>query len=175
MEEVYKNIDGYDGFYQVSNLGNVKSLKGKTERLLKQYKDKNGYLHVSLSKNSNLQTFQVHRLVCLHFIENNEDLVVNHKDGNKSNNILENLELVTQKENIKHSFVELGRNGTMLGRTGKNHGASKQVAQIKNDIILNTFENTVIAAQETNSNQSCISRVCNGERKTHNGFNWKYI
>ena len=91
MEEVYKNIDGYDGFYQVSNLGNVKSLKGKTEILLKQYKDKNGYLYVSLSKNSNLQTFQVHRLVCLHFIENNEDLVVNHKDGNKSNNILENL------------------------------------------------------------------------------------
>lgn len=175
MEEIYKNINNYDGFYKVSNFGNVKSLKGKTERLLKQYQDKFGYLHVSLSKNGSLKTFQVHRLVCLCFIENNEDLVVNHKDGNKSNNNLNNLELVTQQENIIHSFTDLGRVGTMSGKFGKEHGASKQVVQIKGGIILNTFENTVIAAKETNSNQSCISRACNGERKIHNGFNWKYI
>lgn len=175
MEEIYKDIDGYAGFYKISNLGNVKSLKGKTERFLKQYKDKNGYLHVSLSKNGHLKTFQVHRLVCLHFIENNTKLVVNHKDGNKSNNILENLELVTPQENIIHSFRELGRVGTMSGRFGRGHGASKQVIQIKDNIVLNIFENTLIAAKETNSDQSCISRVCNGKRKTHNGFNWKYV
>lgn len=175
MEEIYKDINNYYGFYKISNFGHIKSFKGKTQRLLKQYQDKNGYKHVSLSNNNTIKTFQVHRLVCLHFIENNEKLVVNHKDGNKSNNNINNLELVSQKENILHSFRELGRVGTMSNRFGKEHIASKSVKQIKNGIVLKIFDNTVIAAKETKSNQTGISKACNGKLKTHNGFTWEYI
>ena len=108
--ELWKDIKGYEGLYQVSNLGRVKSLKNKSnhinEIILKQGKDrKKGYMNVSLSVNSKTKTFKVHKLVATHFIPNIDNkLQVNHKNGDKSDNRVINLEWVTCKENIKHAW-----------------------------------------------------------------------
>ena len=114
MQEIWKDIPGYEGYYQASNLGNIKSLlfqnnvfnkKYKREKILKPKKSKDNTLRVELWKDGNNKTWLVHRLVALTYLENgNTNLTVNHKDGNRLNNNLENLEMVTLKENIQHAF-----------------------------------------------------------------------
>lgn len=115
--EVWKDIPGYAGMYQVSNLGRVKSLERDTkrsrpqhikERILKQTPNKTSgnYLQVYLADAGKYKAFLVHRLVAQAFIPNTDNKpVVNHKDGNKQNNCLENLEWCTHKENVLHAFV----------------------------------------------------------------------
>ena len=103
MEEIWKDISGYEGLYQISNLGNVKSLNysrtGK-ERILKPGTDKDGYLLVTLYKNRNKRPFKIHRLVAKAFIPNPDNKSdVNHKDENKTNNCVDNLEWMTRMEN----------------------------------------------------------------------------
>jgi hypothetical protein len=114
--EVWKDIKGYKGFYQVSNLGRVRSLKKEftfknggvrvfNEIILKPDISKLGYESVRLSKKSKVKAYKIHRLVAVHFIENFENkLEVNHIDGIKSNNTLDNLEWVTSSENKNHAF-----------------------------------------------------------------------
>jgi hypothetical protein len=100
--EQWKDIKGYEGFYQVSNLGNVKNIKRNTIRKLKE--DNSGYLHCLLSANAVRKTFLVHRLVAAAFIDNPENKpFINHINANRSDNCVENLEWCTQKENINHS------------------------------------------------------------------------
>ena len=137
MEEIWKDIEGYEGLYQVSNLGRVKSLNrdhqansrwGKTmkrvikEKLLKE--DKTGrYLRVSLSKNGIKQRFSINRLVAQAFIPNIKNKPqVNHKDGNRDNNQVENLEWCTAKENMQHA-----RSNNLITNIpiGENHPSSK--------------------------------------------------
>ena len=100
MEE-FRNIQNFED-YKVSNLGNVKSLKNNKEKLLSPSKNTNGYLSIVLSKNGKLKTFKVHQLVAMCFLNHNPcgaKIVVNHKDFNKINNKVDNLELVTTREN----------------------------------------------------------------------------
>jgi hypothetical protein len=120
MKEVWKDIEGYEGQYQVSNLGNVKSLNrfvyqldrsGKPSisnykgRVLKFGHRKNGYLYIVLSKNNKQKKENIHRLVAKAFIPNPLNKPqVNHKDGNKKNNLIGNLEWNTMSENHKHAF-----------------------------------------------------------------------
>lgn len=114
MEEIWKDIEGYEGLYQVSNLGNVKSLrkridKGKChryfdEKILKPIETNRGYLRVKLCKDRKIKKIRVHRLVAEAFIKRPE-LEVNHIDGNKKNNKVENLEWVTQRENKQHAWI----------------------------------------------------------------------
>lgn len=104
MVEEWKEIDRYDGDYFISNLGRILSKKGKSDRLLKLSKDKNGYLVTCLCANSITQNVKAHRLVALYFLEkppNKND--VNHIDGNKTNNSSNNLEWVTHMENVQHA------------------------------------------------------------------------
>lgn len=97
---------GYEGMYQVSTFGNVKSLKYNKERLLKQGIKKAGYHIVVLSKKGKLKQFTVHRLVAEAFFNMiPKNLVVDHIDGNKSNNHLYNLQLITQTENVRKTWV----------------------------------------------------------------------
>lgn len=103
MTETWKDIPNYEGIYQVSNLGNVKSLKKNIT--LKQFGDNYGYLQVILYKKYSRKTGKVHRLVGLAFIDNPEGKPqINHKDGNKHNNHVSNLEWMTNKENKKHAM-----------------------------------------------------------------------
>ena len=102
MEEIYKDVLGYEGIYQVSNLGNVKSLKFSKEKILKPYKDTGGYLTVDFNKN-NRKTFMVHKIVATAFL-GVSDLHVNHKNSDRNDNRLENLEYVNRRENNTHRF-----------------------------------------------------------------------
>lgn len=107
MEEVWKNIDGYNGEYQVSNMGRVYSVKNRM--LLKESFNKDGYVLIALYNNGNRRGCSLHRLVAKEFILNTENKPeVNHKDLNKTNNRADNLEWVTKVENMRHA-VENGK------------------------------------------------------------------
>jgi hypothetical protein len=129
MEEIWKDIKGFEAIYQISNLGRVKSLKrsithsywGKvnlSERIKKAFIDRCGYYSVMLHKESVKKSFSVHRLVALAFIPNeNKKLDVNHKNGIKTDNRLENLEWMTRSENVIHSLktrLKIPKNGNQV-------------------------------------------------------------
>ena len=116
MEEVWKDVQGYEGLYQVSNLGRVKSLERIVKRknqpdlpvagkILNPRTGKNGYAYVILSKESKGKTANIHRMVAEAFVSKLEGCnVVNHLDGNKGNNICNNLEWCNSSKNNKHAF-----------------------------------------------------------------------
>lgn len=120
-EEVWKDVIGYEGLYQVSNFGNVKSLGNefsRKERFLKLSPQSKGYLTVVLQKNATRKTVLVHRLVAEHFIYNIESKSqVNHIDGDKTHNIVSNLEWVSHRENLDHAIKN---NLTLKGEENRN-------------------------------------------------------
>jgi hypothetical protein len=105
MTEIWKDIPNYEGFYQVSNFGNIKSFHLKSrneEKILKTTKNAVGYLNCNLCKNGNRKLYQVHQLVAMAFLNhtpNGITLVVNHINFNRLDNRVENLEIVTHREN----------------------------------------------------------------------------
>lgn len=106
--EIWKDIPGYENFYKVSNLGNIKSLKrpGAKEKLLKGEIDQDGYIRITLAKNGKTKKYKAHRLVMMAFNNTNDSsLQINHIDGNKKNNKLENLEWCTASYNTRHSYI----------------------------------------------------------------------
>lgn len=121
QEEIWKPIQGYEGLYEVSNLGQVKSLKRSVKhskrgmratpcKLLKPSITKTGYPNVSLCKDGVVAYKSIHRLVAQAFIPNPCGLPqVNHKDGNRANNLLSNLEWVSVSQNVQHGFDSLNR------------------------------------------------------------------
>jgi len=112
MQEEWRPIKGYEGLYEVSNTGRIKShleLCRVKNKLLKGFKMEKGYIRVSLSKNKIFKTYSIHRLVAIVFIPNIENKPdINHIDNNPSNNNINNLEWVTNEENKRHS-VKQGR------------------------------------------------------------------
>jgi hypothetical protein len=122
-KEIWRDIEGFEEMYQISNLGRVKSLKRisrrysnggvkfEQERILKTRTNTSGYEDVPLTKNGKCKRFSIHRLVAKAFLEPSDKPEVNHKDGNKLNNNVSNLEWCTKAENIKHSF-KMGLNST---------------------------------------------------------------
>lgn len=141
--EIWKSIPGYEGLYEVSNFGNVKRLARKriistgvskplSEKILKKFTGKFGYIHVNLYKNKKLKQHRVHRLVMLAFTHMpNDKTNVNHIDGNKSNNNLSNLEWCSHKENTIHAY----KIGLAKGRPGEQNSnnklTTKQVLEIR--------------------------------------------
>ena len=102
-KEIWKDVPGFEGMYQVSDLGNVKSLKFGKERLLKQATDSTGYLNVSLYKEGKRKGFKAHVLVAMAFLNHvpcGHRLVVDHIDNDKMNNSLDNLQVITNRENL---------------------------------------------------------------------------
>lgn len=143
MKEIWKQIEGGYEEYQVSNFGQIKSLKSKNEKILHLDKDRHGYMNVRLCKNGTRKRFKVHRLVAMAFIENpNRFPEINHKDGNKENNFVENLEWVTRSQNIKHAFDIGLRSPSGSGciqyhkpSYGENNGRHKLTQQDVDDIL----------------------------------------
>lgn len=136
MSEIWIEIKNYEGCYMISNLGNVKTLSRcvngslRKERILKQKIHRDGYRMVTLQKDKKRNYILVHRLVALHFIENKHNKpCVNHIDGNKGNNYVENLEWATVKENSNHA-VSLGLCPHSVGETNIK-------SKLKNSDIIN--------------------------------------
>lgn len=181
MKEIWKDIKGYKGIYQVSNLGNVKSLPRKTNNqyykgsYLKQYIYK-GYLKLQLTKHSKSKWFLVHRLVAQAFIPNPENKPqVNHIDGNKLNNSINNLEWVTNSENQIHSYRILKNIPSMKNHFGSNHVAAKAIYQFdKNNIFIKKWSSIIEATKTLNICACNITDCAKGNRKTAGGFIWKY-
>lgn len=166
MIEVWKDIDGYEGLYQVSNLGRIRSLKYGKERILKHRKDKDGYLRVGLYKNSKMKDYFVHRLVALVFIPNPNNLpCINHKDENKTNNSVDNIEWCTQQHNANY--------GTRNFKTSTK--LSIPIIQLTlNNEFVTCYRSSWDAERITGFNQGNINSCCNGKRKTSNGYKWLY-
>lgn len=184
MEEIWKDIEGYEGFYQISSLGRVKSLKFGKEKILKPCFAKNkGYAMITLCKNGENKGFNIHRLVAKAFIPNPDNLPqVNHKDEDKSNNVVwinddgsidydkSNLEWCDEKYNCNYGTRnEKGANTRLNYPT-----ISKPVLALKNGIIYMYFKSTM-QAQRYGFNNSKISACCNGKGYTHMGYEWMYL
>lgn len=127
--EIWKDIIDYEGLYQVSNLGRVKSLHHNKELILKPAKWNNGYLVVSLWLNGNQKIRRIHQLVAVAFLNHTPcglKLVINHKDFNKQNNHVSNIELISQRENTnqKHLKSTSKYTGVCL-KKGRNKWESK--------------------------------------------------
>lgn len=176
--EIWRDIIGYEGIYQISNLGNVKRIgtysnqTGKewiSNRILKPAIKSNGYMFVGLSKNGKVSSKHIHRLVAEAFVSNPDNKpTVNHKDGNKSNNTVDNLEWVTYLENNIHSIK-------VLKRDTKNSSDSKPVLQFdKEGNFIREYPSMREAQRQTNI--IGIDKVCSGVkyRKTAGGYVWKY-
>lgn len=155
--EIYKDIQGYEELYKISNHGNVKSLI--SNKILKLTKDKDGYLNVTLHKQGKVKTYKIHRLVTQAFIENPNNLPqVNHKDEDKTNNHVTNLEWCTNEYNSNY--------GT------RNQRMSKQVMCLETEKI---YSSTMEVERQLGFAQSHISMCCRGKQKTCGGYTWKYV
>lgn len=173
--EIWKDIAGFDGVYQISNLGRVKSLdrvisieykdragtrkiKGK---LRKPIKDKDGYLVIGLGKGN----YKIHRLVAMAFIPNTNNYPqINHIDGNKRNNAATNLEWCTNAENQNHAF-KIGLKKTK--KFAKVDLTSGKIIRIYHSLkdVANDIEKL---------DPSTLVKVCNGKRNEHCGYSWVY-
>lgn len=179
MMEIFKDIKGYEGIYQVSNIGRVKSLNynhtGK-ENILNPIKNNRGYLQVSLCINGKRKAYKIHRLVCETFLNNPENKkTVNHRNGIKTDNRLDNLEFATHSENHKHAYKELCRKGPLFCKFGKYHPKSKQVCRYtKSGDYIDEFTCLMEAERITNINNCSISSCCKGKLKSAGGYIWKY-
>ena len=173
MIELWKDIQGYEGLYQISNLGNVKSLKwrrtNQTKNLCLKEHNK-GYLQVELVKDNVTKMHLVHRLVAQNFLENpNNYECVNHKDENKRNNTVQNLEWCTKAYNNQYSRKIHG----FIKRKGKETHKSILQLDLENKVI-KIWEDARTIFLETGMSQSSISECCRGNRKQAYGYKWQY-
>lgn len=179
MEEIWKDAVGYEGRYQVSNYGNVKSLNYRSStnkaQIMKTRITKSGYVTVMLGKERNQPS--VHVLVAKAFIPNPDNLpCVNHIDGNKTNNCVTNLEWVSQSENRIHAIKNgLATQYALRGRFRENHPASKVVVQYSaSGELIKKWNCMSDAAASINGKVANITNVCKGRNKTYKGFIWRY-
>jgi len=181
-KEKWKDVVGYEGLYKVSNYGNIFS--NYSNKILNPNRMKAGYLSFELFKNKKSKRLLVHRLVAFAFIENLLNLPqVNHKDENKSNNVVENLEWNSAKENMNY--------GTRIERQRKNTDYTQERRKIiaiengkkacipviqsdKTGNFLNFFESAKSASQKLKINASHIAETCLGKRKSAGGYVWNY-
>lgn len=172
MQEVWEPVKGYEGLYEVSNLGRVKSLymfrhninenkleKIRRDKILSQRIHKTGYMITSLSKNKKRKDFYTHRLVANAFIPNPEKKTyINHIDENKTNNKVENLNWCTQKENVRFST------------------RTKKIEQLTIDgKHIKTWNNLYEIKDVLGYKKSHINQCCKGTREKSCGYKWRYV
>ena len=200
-DEKWEDIHDYINIYQISSLGRIKSLERFDSMNRKNYEKilipriRNNYYAITLYKNNKQKTFSVHRLVAIHFIPNSENKPqVNHKDGNKLNNNVDNLEWCTRKENVQHAWKNglcenvrkvASINGSVKGKkygaiNGKKY-RSKKVYCIE---LNQEFESTREAERQLQIDRSGISKCCKGKLKSSGKkiinnkltkLTWKYV
>ena len=180
-KRIWKDIPGYEGLYQVSNTGQVRSLgnnKSKKTKILKTMADTKGYKRLTLYKNSKKKTYKVHRLVAQAFIPNPNDLPeVNHKDENKANNAVWNLEWCTHEYNMNFGTVKERVSKT---KRNKKHCKAKPILMYTLDgQFIKRFDSIADANEflgkdrhKSNNISACL-RGCKGQ-KTAYGYIWKY-
>lgn len=175
QNEQWKSIPNFDN-YEASNYGRIRSidrditqLRCKRQytrkmkgRIIKPRIQNNGYLIVWLRREGVTKAISVHRLVATTFLQSqNADFEINHKDGNKTNNAISNLEWVSRSENIKHSYKELNRPKNM-----------RSVLCVETNIEYDSIQE---AAIKTNTNSASIGHVLAGRNKTAGGYTWKRL
>ena len=175
--EVWRDVEGYEGLYQVSNFGRVHSLDrfvprktGTSQkvhgRILKLTEDKDGYLQVGLWKRNKMKKVKVHRLVGKAFIPNPYKLPeINHINEVKNDNRVENLEWCTRKENINH--------GTRTEQVAKTRGKSVIGVNLNTGKKF-TFK-SMREASKFGFHPSAIRKVCTGEQEAHKGYSWEFV
>ena len=190
--EIWKDVNGFEGIYQVSNMGRVKSLirkradkRGRVihykEKILKQHPNSKGYMRICLKGGEKTEVWFVHRLVAVHFVENPKPKkfrIVNHLDSDYLNNRADNLEWTDAVGNVRHAMSK-GR----LDRTDEwlhhlREGLKKRFTPIIGyDPQTGKIEKKFESIQECGRSGFCVSSVCQcckGKRKTHRGLAWKY-
>lgn len=164
--EQWKDIRGFEGLYQISSSGIVKSIKGIKKRILVNAINSHGYFVVTLSKNGIRHTRGPHRLVAEAFIENSENKpFVNHKNGIKTDNRVSNLEWCTPKENIIHAFENNLSQGLKGIKNGGNKLSEAEVIQMRlkrKDMKLGELASQFGVCKQT------VSQICKRQR-------WKHI
>lgn len=183
MNEIWKDIRGFEGIYQVSNKGRVRSLDriihqpgkfgGDTihiypGKLLVLGRNPRGYLHIDLHYKQRIERHSVHRLVALHFLPLVEGKpFINHLDSNPENNTVENLEWCTQSENIQYAYD--------TGRKVPPH--QRPIGQYTEDMkLIKVWESSAQIGREIpNLSRENVLKVCWGQRKHAGGFRWAYI
>lgn len=187
-DEIWLKMLEFEGFYEISNLGRVKSIakfhnkrdgtvqrNTKYGKILKQSNTQ--YAHITLRRNGENFTRLVHRLIAIHFIPNPENKPhINHLNGIKRDNRIENLEWCTTSENVRHAFdTNLIKNRKGMGVRGVNHVYSKAVIQCSlSGEKIAEFACIQEAADKNNINRSSVTAVLVGKKSSHNGFIWKY-
>lgn len=187
MQEIWKDVSGYYGFYQVSNMGRVRSVDryvdmkdGRVKFIkgqdMKLFLDNRGYCRVPLSKNNKLRFLGVHRIVLLAFVPNvMEYPQVNHKNGIKNDNRVDNLEWCTASHNQKHAYDAGLKVSSYMGMCGVLHHRSKPAIQIDFDgNVIRHYESVNMAAIDTGIGAGSIWNCCNGKRKLAGGYKWMY-
>lgn len=184
METIWKDIPNYIGYYQISNTGQIKSLERKVkssksrqglrtvnERLIKTRIDKYGYETVILRKENIDKHFTIHRLVATCFIPNPENLPsINHKDENKLNNIVDNLQWCTVKYNNLYNNRQ-----TKINNILKERIIGKAILQYDLEWnLLQRFKTLRGMHRETGFSREKIKRVCNGLQEQSYGYYWKF-
>lgn len=183
IKEVWVDVRGFEGIYQISNHGNLKSFKGKPEGRILSNKNKTGwYFSATLKHNEKFKSVKVHRLIAEHFLDANDtNLVVNHKDGNKQNNHVFNLEWVTPSENVRHA-MKLNPQMTKQMNYYNQFVRPKTICQY--DLFGNficEYQNAKLASKFTGVCQRNILQVAGKNeykpgkvRKQAGGFLWRY-
>ena len=171
-EVIWKDVVGFEGLYQVSNLGEVKSLI--SNKILSPSKKRNGYLQVTLFKDGDRKYCLIHRLVAIAFIENPFDLPqVNHIDECKTNNCVWNLEWCSEKYNTNF--------GTGIERQVNKRKDKFKLGNNKRALKCRCIETNIeyecikSASEATGITEGNISRCCRGIRKSAGGYHWEYI
>lgn len=166
MNETWKDVKGYEGIYQVSDMGGVKRTSGSEERILKPYPDKNGYKIVSLHRCGIRKVTKVHRLVGQCFIPNPTNLpFINHKDETPSNNNVLNLEWCDRKYNNSYGMVNLRKSV----KEGKAVVQKNQQGE-----TMHIYHAATEAERKTGIPRQNIGQCCMGKIKTAGKFIWAY-